>query len=218
MEPPDIFDQILASSLSRAASIASRPSSAALTLQPKPYRAKALNEQREIALVEEPLKIVFRALVRGQERWPLFLHGKAGTGKTCAALALLDHLWPWQQAYATTVDLTSAVMASYDKNRPDFDWQQFGPYRILNDSREDTPSDKRGAALMVLDELGMRDKVTDTHYECVKRVLDMRRGQPLILVSNHGLKEIETLYDGRIASRCAAGTVVELRGRDRRTL
>jgi hypothetical protein len=72
------------------------------------------------------------------------------------------------------------------------------------------------APLVVLDEPGCRTQVNDFHYETVKRVIDCRYGLPLIVISNHGLDEIARLYDDRVASRLAAGTVVKLEGADRR--
>ncbi len=175
------------------------------------------SEMREIALVDDGLKTWFRKLVRGEAKWPLFLHGTPGTGKTCACLALLDYLWPWQQSYTTATELTSNVMASYG-TKQEFDWRQFGRYVEGEGSNPNSPAEKRGAALTILDELGIREKITDTHYESVQRVIDMRRGLPLILVSNLSIAGIGRIYDARIASRCEAGTVVELRGRDRRTM
>lgn len=217
LDPAALFDQALASSSTRVATASSPSSFAVLRLQPKPRLVKVPTERREIALVDAGLKNVFRSLVSGKSRWPLFLHGRPGTGKTCAALALLDHLFPWQQVYFTAAELTSAVMATFGTKEP-FDWTRFGRYRADVGSRDDSPDGKRGAALVVIDELGIRSNVSDTHYECVQRVLDLRVGLPLIVVSNHDIAGIGRIYDARIASRCESGTVVELAGRDRRTM
>lgn len=171
--------------------------------------------RREIAAVDAGLKQVFRSLVSGKAKWPLFLHGDPGTGKTCAALALLDFLPAWQQQFTTAADLVQSVMATFGTKEV-FNWRSFGRYH------EDDPrpgnGEKRGAALVVLDELGTRSNVTDTNYECVQRLIDMRNGLPLIICSNLDVAGIGRIYDGRIASRCEAGTVVKLTGRDRRTL
>src|SRR5262249_12878111 len=72
------------------------------------------------------------------------------------------------------------------------------------------------APLIVLDEIGSKERVSDHHYETVKGVLDKRHGRPLICISNLNLDEIKNVYDDRIASRLAAGTVFELLGEDRR--
>lgn len=215
-DPAAAFDRCIELSTIRAAG--ARPQSyAALKIQPKPRPVFLPNLFREIASVDAALRNVLRSLVSGKAKWPLFLTGPPGTGKTCAALAVLDHLFPWQQQYTTAADLTSAIMATFGSNEK-FNWRKFGPYRCEDDSREDTPSGKSGAALVVLDELGARGKVTDTHYEAVQRLIDLRTGCPLILVSNLSADELAVAYDGRIASRCQAGTVARLGGRDRRML
>lgn len=70
--------------------------------------------------------------------------------------------------------------------------------------------------LTVLDELGARGNVTDFQYETVKKAIDAREGLCCVYLSNAGLDEIAALYDDRIASRLAGGTVFELTGPDQR--
>jgi DNA replication protein DnaC len=72
------------------------------------------------------------------------------------------------------------------------------------------------APLVVLDEIGCRDAVSDFRYETTKRVIDARRGKPLVCISNLSLGELVGLYDDRISSRLAEGTVFCLDGDDRR--
>ena len=69
---------------------------------------------------------------------------------------------------------------------------------------------------VILDEIGGRDRVSDHHYEAVKTLLDVRQGKPLMVLSNLGLSEIEKVYDDRIASRLATGTIVRVDAKDRR--
>jgi DNA replication protein DnaC len=154
---------------------------------------------REIGSAAEPILGAFRGLVGGTLPWPLFLHGQPGSGKTCAALALLDHAITG--AYATCTELVERTHKGYNGG-VGIRWDEhFGPAR---------------RALVVLDELGTRKTITDTHYEVVQKMLDLREHYPLIVISNLNIEEVGALYDERIASRCAAGTVVELKGRDRR--
>lgn len=70
--------------------------------------------------------------------------------------------------------------------------------------------------LVVLDEIGGRERVSDHHYETVKRILDDREGRPLICLSNLDAARLAAIYDDRIVSRLMAGTTVILSGRDRR--
>jgi hypothetical protein len=70
--------------------------------------------------------------------------------------------------------------------------------------------------LVVLDEVGSRSSVSDHHYEQVKRLIDVREGKPLVVCSNLSLPELLSVYDDRIISRLAGGTVVCVHGPDRR--
>jgi hypothetical protein len=79
---------------------------------------------------------------------------------------------------------------------------------------EDVWKSVGAAPLVVLDEIGSRTP-SDFAYETVKRVLDEREGRPLVVVSNLALEAITRLYDDRVASRLAAGTVVEVVGGSR---
>ena len=70
--------------------------------------------------------------------------------------------------------------------------------------------------LCVIDEIGAREKVSDHQYETLKTAIDRRQGQPLVLISNVSPPELSRVFDDRIASRCGAGTVVEVIGPDQR--
>jgi chromosomal replication initiation ATPase DnaA len=167
--------------------------------------------RRSLAEVDPELNAVFGELCAGRSPWPLLLHGAAGRGKTCAALCLLDHARGWYRALPDLLDEVIAVQKGQAVTKglvnegggqlvtvPAF-WKEVGS----------TP-------LFVLDELGCRDSVSDHHYQTVKRLLDVRECRPLVVISNLSPEAIERLYDDRVASRLAAGTVVELFGDDRR--
>jgi DNA replication protein DnaC len=189
---------------------------ATLPLLKEPRRTCLPEKHREIAAVDPVLKGVLRELVTGKRNWPLFMYGEPGTGKSCAALALCDYLLAADYVFMTAAELTSRVMDTFGKPER-FDWRIFAPYREkLEGLVERGPVKATGSRLVVLDELGTRTNVSDTHYECVQKVLDMREGVPLILISNLDARGLAKVYDDRIASRCSSGTVVPLKGRDRR--
>jgi len=78
------------------------------------------------------------------------------------------------------------------------------------------------AKLVVIDELGARiDKTTGTAsehmYESIKELVDKRYAKPLVLLSNLTLSQISKVFDDRLADRIAQGTIVELKGKSRRT-
>ena len=70
--------------------------------------------------------------------------------------------------------------------------------------------------LFVLDEIGIQQRASPHQYESLKRLLDKRTAKPLIFTSNIDLNGIESVYDGRISDRIAAGTLFELSGDSRR--
>jgi hypothetical protein len=147
-------------------------------------------------------------LVSGKQPWPLVLHGPAGTGKTCACLCLLD--------CAGGLYFTEATLCD------DLDRARNGRLEWHHEGRGGTKwpehfwADVVRAPLVVLDEIALRDKVSDARYEATKRLIDERFGLPLVVVSNPAMREIAGLYDARVFSRLAAGVTIELSGKDRR--
>lgn len=212
-----LFDRLLESSLRRANTTASPSSPRAIPIRLRPEARPVWMPTlaRELREVDPMLRDTFRRLVAGLADWPILIHGPAGTGKTCAALSLLDGLLPREGQYTTAAELTARMIETYGTGER-FDWSPYGRFRI-NEGRD--PSHKwycSGSVLTVLDELGARERVNDTHYEVVQRLIDRRRGLPLILISNLDLNGLAQVYDDRIASRAAEGTVFHLAGDDRR--
>ena len=146
-------------------------------------------------------------VTRGLANWPLVLLGPVGVGKTCAAMCLLDFV-SVSRRYWTVADLCLELISVQNGE------VEYGGAHI------DTPCEwwKRYEEIdcVVLDELVSRDKVSDFGYEVVKRAIDLRHGKPLVVCSNGTLEIIGRVYDDRIASRLAAGTVIEMTGSDRR--
>lgn len=140
----------------------------------------------------------------GSQPWPVVLLGEAGSGKTCAALTVLDtYGGHYRTASEWAEELADAVL---------------GRLRTANGfliTREDVRDNWRKTNLAVLDELGTSGKVSPHHHDAVKWVLDVREGRPLIVISNLTLDALGVLYGDPIASRLSAGTIVTLKG-DRR--
>lgn len=164
--------------------------------------------ERSIAAIDATIRADIRSVITGAEPWPLMLHGSVGTGKTCAMLCLLD----WAGGEYHTV---SGLCALMNRSQQGFEeWHHEGrggklfPHMIWNRIAK--------APLVVLDEIGTRAQVSDAHYEVVKEMIDVRNRKPFAVLSNLGLEQLAALYDDRIASRLAAGTVIEFNGKDRR--
>lgn len=204
--PPPDWSEALNRAVASSRDRASTTSSTDLTRRMAPLRVHPTpildldrglrfspTKRREIHEVDEVILRAFRGLVGGTQPWPAFVTGPPGCGKTCAALALLDHVSTG--VYTTAAELTERAFRSFNGGPP-INWRQwFAPDKC---------------DLVVLDELGARKSVSDTHYEQVQKVLDIREGAPLVVVTNLTLAEVAQVYDDRIASRCGAGTVVTL--------
>lgn len=156
----------------------------------------------------DALRGELRDLVTGKSPWPLYLHGKAGVGKTCAALCLLDYAGG---EYHTVSGLCDLLIRAQQGR---LEWSNVGVGGTL--WPEQVWDKIAKAPLLVLDELGTREKVSDAHYEVVKTAIDERHGKPFVVISNHSLETVAALYDERIFSRLSAGTVLLLEGKDRR--
>ncbi|TPV94837.1 MAG: hypothetical protein B7733_12945 [Myxococcales bacterium FL481] len=132
--------------------------------------------------------------------------GAAGTGKTCAALCVLD----WAacgRKYWTMAELCTELISVQAGEReygqvtdsPRWWWERYA---------------ERG--LVCIDEIGARENVSDFHYETLKRAMDSREGKPVVLISNEPIDRLARIYDDRVASRMAGGTVIEFGGPDQR--
>ena len=107
-----------------------------------------------------------------------------------------NHFW--------TVERLCEHLIACDKGQVDT-----GGIHPVTVSRREYWSELERSRLVVLDELGTRTNVTDHHAEVVKRVLDIREGRPLVIISNLRASELESVYGDRIASRAAAGTIID---------
>ena len=210
--PGAMWKEIVAGSLSQSSSLPlsrrNKSANVKLSLFKRPAPKHLLGKTRNVAMIQEPLRKVIHEVIAGEAPWPLVLTGEAGTGKTCAALCLLDHAGG---DYYTTAGLCETLIRSQQGR---LEWNQEGRGGTIYP--EMLWSRIAGQRLIVLDELGCREKVSDAHYDAVKRMIDERDCKPFIVISNLSLKQIGERYDGRIFSRLAAGTVENVTGEDRR--
>lgn len=162
------------------------------------------NKPRTWPKVDQAAREAFAAVVKGKKNWPLFLNGRAGTGKTFAALAFLDLVWS-PYLYEPLDKLLAGLVAIVKQDE----------YRGFRTAQGVWNTWAR-QSVVVLDEIGARDRVSDFHYETVKRAIDEREGKPAVFISNKPLDDLAKIYDDRIASRLAGGTVMTIICDDRR--
>lgn len=209
----ELFDQLVASAQAMKSSQPSEPKRfglAALRLQAEPKPVFLPRVPRSLAGIDPGLRATIRSLIVGEQPWPLFLNGPAGCGKTCAALCMLD--------YATGEYFTAAGLCAtlIQAQQGQLSWSHEG----RNGPLWPAMVWKRVATamLVVFDEIGARERVSDYHYETVQQLLDERGGLPLVCISNLDEQGIARIYDDRILSRLASGTVVRLDAKDRRIM
>lgn len=158
------------------------------------------DKRRYVEQIAYVVRHEIRGTTAGNLPWPLLFAGDVGSGKTCAGLCMIDTYGGW---YIALPDLLLKLTEAQCDRIPSLA------------SVGSIWADWRKANLVVLDEIGARNQVSDHHYENLKRAIDLREGRPAVFVSNHELGELAEVYDDRIASRLAAGTQVQFVG-DRR--
>jgi len=210
MEPATVWDQLVESALSQASTTALPNSSKCKMILAKEARQKFRPEiERSIGLIDPPIRQAIRGLVNGELPWPLLLNGPAGVGKTCAALCLVDHC-PFSRYWRLSQLCEILIQANQGKYSVDSPTGGVDVYPVhIWDWIIESP-------LVVIDEVGCRDRAGDFVYETFWRVLDERHRRPLVCLSNLSIEGIEKIFDDRVASRLSAGTVIRLEGKDRR--
>lgn len=156
--------------------------------------------------------------------WPLTLIGETGTGKS--ALAGLVYMYAKDRHNGLIDSMPSSpfwinaaegfkavVTATVENPKPLWGVCIYASWAEPDHWLELV---ERGKNLVVLDDIGLRDRATDAQFEAFQKFLLYRENKPTIITSNLDLDGIHRVYDDRIASRLAAGTIVAMRGKDRR--
>lgn len=178
-------------------------------LQPGPVNelTKTPNLPHEVDKLDTGLRALLRRLVNEQALWPLFLHGSVGSGKTCAALTLLEHYGGWYTKLGYLHELVQDARAGR------LHWSGPTADQITVRSLRAAWSE---ANVTMIDEVGLRS-LSDPAYETLYTAIEERERQPLMVISNFSLSELseQGLCDERIRSRLKCGSEYELTG-DRR--
>ena len=128
------------------------------------------------------------------QRFPIFIYGPVGTGKTCLAACMYRESRRnplWLRADQLLVEMSQ--------------------YKGAADLRKKL---QRHSSLF-LDDLGTMEP-TRPMFNAFFDLLELRAQMPVIITSNHGPNEIAEIFDDRIRSRIMSGTVINLDGDDRR--
>lgn len=154
-------------------------------------------------------------------RYPLYIHGPTGTGKTCLA-ALLFRSCSKPPLWARADDLLLSLSCGRTSDQ-----------RISIELSEDTGQTGTRRARRGLTFAEVMHRISDTHClfiddiavrkptESMRQIffdlLEIRKSRPFVITSNHSPEDLCELYeDDRILSRLLRGTVLHLSGADRR--
>jgi hypothetical protein len=165
--------------------------------------------------LERPLVNVITELAAGRSRWPLFVTGCAGSGKTNVLRVVCDY---GSGLYGTLDDWFDGLLACVRGEARERSW---------SGELEVTPAlywrRLAEATLVAVDEVAHRGNVVAHHFGTpydhagfLKRLLDVREGLPLLVASNLPLEAAGAAYDERVASRLGAGSVYMMMSGDRR--
>lgn len=160
--------------------------------------------KRDLCGVPRPAVEAFIRCELGEKAWPLVFVGETGTGKTCAAYAIMDRVayYRWHMSYSDAASQLGTLRGG----------RESADYR----SEEGFWADVRNAAIALMDDLGTREHVTPTAYDAIKTFLDIREHRPAIVTTNLTVANIGKVFDQRVSDRIAGGTLVKFVGTSRR--
>jgi len=140
---------------------------------------------------------------RGSEN--IYCYGKAGTGKTHLAMALLKNL-KWCNCnvkFVKSNKLLLEIKSTFDKN------VEFSELDIIEKYCDPDQ--------LIIDDIGA-EKISEWAISVWYEIIDRRycNKNPTIFTSNLSPQELKASYGERIASRVLSGISFELKGEDRR--
>lgn len=142
----------------------------------------------------------------GSNPWPLFMTGPVGTGKSCAAMAFVDHLMVSRRYSKSSQYVSDVMKASKGK-------LVRGTYTHSEESYKQYWAD---SVITVIDEMGNAEKQSDWPLEILQDLIESRENKASIWISNLSIDDISSIYGNRIASRLSSGTTITFGGKDRR--
>ncbi len=161
--------------------------------------------------VSEKLRAVVLDTIQA-DRWPIYMFGPQGRGKTCAAACLYVR-WPERALWYDVATAVRQVMTCRSNGAGFVTLSANGREYELTESQ--ILNRIACHSLVVFDDVGIREP-TEAQFATFYEMVNSRVGKPTIVTGNIEPNELEDVYDGRIASRLLAGTVLHVVGQDRR--
>lgn len=147
-----------------------------------------------------------------QKTWPVYLCGMPGTGKTTTAALFYAYVNQEHVVYRTFSEFCELIMACRRGDGTRTEWRGSQPVTWTEGSLWRAIE---VCHVLVIDEIGLRSDL-ETRVEILQRLLDLRVGKCTVLTGNILPEHFEQMFDVRVASRLAAGIVLEIEGDDRR--
>lgn len=172
-----------------------------------PERYRDLDPRQADPTVIDRLRAACRA-----KKMPAYICGPVGTGKSYMA-AMVYCLWPGQMVSMMSYhDLVSTAMTA-DKTGEVCRTTDSG--QVIEMSRQAWWAWIGSLSLLVLDEVGSGSS-NAWRSEILCHVLELRHQKPLILTANLSLNDLYVHCGDRVGSRIIEGSIIEMRGGDRR--
>lgn len=168
--------------------------------------------------VDQLLRNLLIDAVHGARRWPVFIFGGTGSGKTSAAACIYRDWRKSPELLGTARWWRMENLLSYIL-KARFNHEGIVTYLPSGDSVRVTEgglfASFAQADLAVLDDVGAGEQ-NQQRTSVLLQLIDSRVGKPMLLTSNMDISEIELRYGDRIASRIVDGTIIHATGEDRR--
>jgi DNA replication protein DnaC len=152
-----------------------------------------------------------------KKEWPLYLHGGTGVGKTSIAALLYRRMKTqpmWFRADDFLLTLATGRTAREPMSVETID-EDGGIVRKLVTFAQ-FQRHIGSTSCVFLDDLGVRRDPSSSMRSYLFDLFEQRIRKPLVITSNLSPEELADIYDDRIISRIKRGTVLHVRGADRR--
>lgn len=145
------------------------------------------------------------------QEFPIYLFGPVGVGKSFAAALVYVRI----NVTASMIPYADLVQMAIESDRSGEVSRTLDDGGVLELSSAGFWKWVSHVGVMIVDEIGT-GAVGDWKVEALWRILDARKGLPTILTGNIDLNVIAEHFDERIKSRITEGTVIRMRGEDKR--
>jgi predicted ATPase len=150
-----------------------------------------------------------------EARWPIYMYGMQGCGKSCA-MACCYRSYRGERHAAQWILLDPFIQTILRCRR---EGQVEVPGLSVSETVFRTESQwfkiVANAAVLCVDDVGIRSP-TDSAYEVLFKLINAREGRPSFYTSNHSPSDLLAIYRKRILSRMTRGTVIHCTGEDQR--